>query len=167
MPATDAVRWTPEDDEILRQMVQDGKSASMIAERLRRSRSAVCGRMKRLGVSSELRKKLGIDAKARLSAKRMEKLATTVPRAAEPKPPKPKPVAAMKPAERHEYFIGEAKTTTEIIRRMDKGENLPTRVQLLDARRDQCRFPDGGTFVCGAPVRDPLCSYCETHTRSL
>ena len=49
-PLTRLEPWTPEDDERLRKLAGEGRTALTIAERLKRSTTAVRGRAKRLGV---------------------------------------------------------------------------------------------------------------------
>jgi 3-deoxy-D-manno-octulosonate 8-phosphate phosphatase KdsC-like HAD superfamily phosphatase len=49
--------WTAEEDNRLRALAEDGRSVAVIAERLKRSSSAVRKRAKKLGVMVELRLK--------------------------------------------------------------------------------------------------------------
>jgi hypothetical protein len=43
--------WTPEEDGRLRRLAEEGRSASVIAERLKRTQAAVYKRAKTLGVA--------------------------------------------------------------------------------------------------------------------
>jgi hypothetical protein len=42
--------WTPEEDGRLRRLAEDGRSAAVIAERLKRSRGSVYMRVRKLGI---------------------------------------------------------------------------------------------------------------------
>jgi hypothetical protein len=44
-------RWTPEEDDRLRRLADEGRSAGVTAERLKRTRAAVYTRAKKLGVT--------------------------------------------------------------------------------------------------------------------
>jgi hypothetical protein len=50
-PLVGRSRWTPEDDQRLRALAADGRSAAVIAERLKRSQGAVHKRAQKLGVT--------------------------------------------------------------------------------------------------------------------
>jgi hypothetical protein len=43
-------RWTPDEDVRLRRLADEGRTSDVIAERLKRSRSAVLSRAKTLGI---------------------------------------------------------------------------------------------------------------------
>jgi hypothetical protein len=50
-PLIPSTRWTPEEDARLRRLVEDGRGAAVIAERLKRSRGAVHNRVRKLGIT--------------------------------------------------------------------------------------------------------------------
>jgi hypothetical protein len=50
-PEIPGSRWTPEEDNRLRALAEDGRNAAAIAERLKRSQSAVYKRAVKLGVT--------------------------------------------------------------------------------------------------------------------
>jgi hypothetical protein len=59
-PRIAGLRWTPEDDNRLRALAENGRSAAVISERLKRSPAAVYKRAKNLGI-----KVVGIGLKAK------------------------------------------------------------------------------------------------------
>jgi hypothetical protein len=46
-----ATRWTPEEDHRFRALAEAGRSAAVIAERLKRSQVAIYNRAKKLGLT--------------------------------------------------------------------------------------------------------------------
>lgn len=52
-------RWTPEEDDRLRRLVEEGRSALVISERLKRSQPAIYTRAKKLGVNLHWKAKRG------------------------------------------------------------------------------------------------------------
>jgi hypothetical protein len=53
-PLTASLRWTAEEDLRLRALAEDGSSAAVIAERMKRSQSAVYKRAIKLGVALKM-----------------------------------------------------------------------------------------------------------------
>jgi hypothetical protein len=49
-PLIPSTRWTPEEDGRLRRLAKDGRSAAVIAERLKRSRLSVYMHVRKLGI---------------------------------------------------------------------------------------------------------------------
>jgi hypothetical protein len=56
MPHNIGKRWTPQDDALLRKLLEAGTSALLVAARLKRSRVTVRGRANFLGISVSRRK---------------------------------------------------------------------------------------------------------------
>ena len=52
-------RWTPEEDDRLRRLVEEGRSAAVISERLKRTQPAIYTRAKKLGVNLQWKGKRG------------------------------------------------------------------------------------------------------------
>jgi hypothetical protein len=61
-PLIASPRWTSEEDHRLRALAEDGRNAAVIAERLKRSQSAVYKRAVKLGVALKL---VGLGLKAK------------------------------------------------------------------------------------------------------
>lgn len=136
-------RFTAEEDKIILEMAVARKSGSTIAEVLKRSKSSVIQRARRLG--TPLRGKDG-----------------PAPKAPTVKPTKVKlnssNIAGKKESRTHDPIF---KHTTPSV------PLQPLMVALVDLRPNMCRFPVAGeradTLFCGHPMEQR--SYCQAHAR--
>jgi GcrA cell cycle regulator len=138
--------WPVERENLLRELFDRGFSAAQIADRMGGSisRSAVIGKLHRLKLTRE--KKHRCDESQPAPRKK---------RATSPRPAKPADV--VRPAAVPILKAEEAPSLVFDI--------TITRVSILEAKRDQCRYPaadDGSAMmVCGATVNGG--SYCAAH----
>lgn len=149
--------WKPQEDERLRELWRDGQSCSVIGGKIGRSRNAVIGRVRRLGLSFRGYRPGGIVAKRN---------AGLVPRKPKRKPA-PAPRLAPKP-------LSPAAQVLKALKR--DGMPIPTpaetdipRIAFEDLEAHHCRFialPEpAGPFVkqfCGDRAVPGL-SYCRNH----
>lgn len=143
-------QWVPADEEILRELWQQGYSGQAISEKFggRYSRSAVGGKANRMGLPS--RQKIAVPNGNQPKRKHRKKQTTATTSTT---------MAAMEAAEQ----IARAATEMSL-------EEVPvTAVTLYDVEHDQCRWPFGHPRseqfrVCGAP-RDERSRfwYCTKH----
>jgi hypothetical protein len=52
-------RWTPDEDDRLRRLIEEGRSAAVVSERLKRSQPAIYTRAKKLGINLQWKGKRG------------------------------------------------------------------------------------------------------------
>ncbi len=141
-------RFTAEEDQTIREMAAARKSGLDISEAIKRSKSSVVQRARRLG--TPLRGKDG-------------------PRqSAEPKAPKVK-------SDKRRFHPGniagkkESRTHDPVFKHVTPAVSLqPLMVPLVDLRPNMCRFPvgdprDEGFGFCGHPMVDR--AYCQAHRR--
>ncbi len=173
--------WTDERVEQLRQMWNEGQSASQIAKTLGGvTRNAVIGKVHRLGLSNRTAAKPAAEAKP---AKPVVEEAPAAPEPAAPEPEaRPEPVAA-KPAAapaapvaaapqpgRREpppptpAMVEDAQRTAEALAAMEKKAK---RLTLLELTERTCKWPIGDPATtdfafCGLPAH-PGKPYCEAH----
>ena len=172
--------WTDDRVRVLKKLwVDEGLSASAIAERLGCERSAVAGKVYRLGLSGQggSQPARGGRSKKRLKAK--PALAVVAPVSVPLGPPdaEPVPTSAGGPSlgrgltadqravqERKDNAAREALAVRQGIARADQAR--APGVLLSEARDQHCRWPVAGACetltVCGAP-RQGKGSYCAAH----
>lgn len=140
------MKWTPEQDDSLREYVAANLSCSQIADeistkhRIVASRNAVIGRLHRLGIKT----RTVTNGLGHLPSKKAR--AESVPVA--------KPKAAPKPQ----------RFTCEPITGLRQADVVPLHLSLIDLEPDQCRYPfgDGPYTFCGCAKFDDS-PYCEPH----
>jgi GcrA cell cycle regulator len=130
--------WTQAEDEWLHALEALGYSASLIAERMGRSREAVIGRSNRLRGGRR-----GLKAKPRTIVTRIHKVTPPPPNSRAARAARaPLPVP---PVDGKRRMIG-----------------------IFELTPTSCRWPHGDRapyLFCGAPRMDAGCSYCEGHAR--
>lgn len=139
------MKWTPEQDESLREYVARGISCSRIAgeisskHKIMVSRNAVIGRIHRLGINP---KKVAVARRPAVGRDRSQKVSA----------PRPKP--APKPQ----------RFRCEPITGLRQADVVPLNISIHELTAKTCHWPygDGAPFVyCGQAVFDG--SYCESH----
>jgi GcrA cell cycle regulator len=149
--------WSREQDEELLELEAEGYSASLIGERIGRSREAVIGRSTRLRGAKRL-----IKAEPRRT--------TTIIRK-DGQIPKPRP-APVPPAC---TGCGSTQTIEEIRAQHPNAlsccpeRNMQRGISIFDLTETSCRWPTVGVVApylfCGAPRADVGSSYCPEHAR--
>jgi GcrA cell cycle regulator len=161
--------WSQEQDEILRTMAAEGYSASIIGQRLNRSRNAVIGRVGRLPDVALRRKQAGDPGARKRVVPRKPKKRTDGRRANGTYKPKLMPersvssriwATGLEP--------GVPKPPKPVV---EDGLDIGTKT-LVQLKSTECHWPCGdpkqpGFLYCGAPgvpiEREP--AYCERHLR--
>jgi GcrA cell cycle regulator len=145
--------WTAERVSELKRLFENGLSNNQIAVEMNiKSRNAVIGKLHRLGLNRD-----GSIETRGLHVSLPKKVRAAKPKPVEIPPPAPKPVP-QKPAR------GGPELDVESIKDL-AFETTATRIPLLAARANQCRWPaadDGSaTMVCGEIASEG--SYCRRH----
>lgn len=165
--------WTHVEDEMLRGMWAIGKSASEIANVLpSRTRSAVIGRVHRLGLSSRPSPILPPRSANAPAPARKPRTPKLKPQAADNAPILGVPFPPTSPEEadrKRAVFAAEGKAAIAKTADVANDNAIP----LLARRYSQCAWPVGTPArpaelnVCGAPVYEGLeaCSYCLAHAQ--
>jgi GcrA cell cycle regulator len=148
-----AAPWSPERVQKLRELFDQGLSCRDIANELGSvSRNAVIGKLTRLGLTrgAAARQKPAKRARARRakSARPIDELTKDL---------------------QQQFAITRRRAAVPVFKAIEISdlniEIAAARVSLIDATKDQCRYPaadDGSAImVCGAPVREG--SYCIRH----
>ena len=131
--------WNPEMTEKLTQLWREGKSFSQIGEIMGFTRSAIAGRIRRLGLLGDRQKK------STLPPPKPPKLA---------KPKKPKPLPIIAPEADMEEVVEETPA--------------PQGLQLIDLDPKSCRWPfgdprDADFYFCGKTRKNEFTPYCREH----
>lgn len=143
LTGTKTAGWSQEAEATLRQLWNTGLSASLIGKRLGFSRSAVLGKVHRMGLSGRVTQTSRVyPAKSKMQ-RRSE--------------------AAKKGRRTRERFeAARADTVAEII--LPSETAPPNATPLIDMRNDQCRWPYGdGPFVFCPEIREQGFQYCLGH----
>ena len=181
--------WTDERVETLKKMWGEGQSASQIAKELGGvTRNAVIGKVHRLGLSN--RAGSGASAPAKPAAK--EKAAPKTLETKSATPPKPKPAAAKKAAEKEEPELDENgipisaarraiipagqplppqpsanEISPEALAKVNEVEKTAKKITLMELTEKTCKWPVGDPatedfWFCGLAVQQGK-PYCEAH----
>lgn len=149
--------WTEQAIAELKFQWNEGKSASEVAAILREkfgfavSRSAVCGKVDRLGLSD------GRPPRTKKSGPRRQPRRTHAPRLPRHVPSRPTPIRAAQPA---------TKPAPRPVPQVGLAAPAPKHIRLEALNKITCKWPHGdGPFTFCGHARFDRSVYCEYHTR--
>ncbi|MEO1291567.1 MAG: GcrA family cell cycle regulator [Pseudomonadota bacterium] len=160
--------WTEERVEKLKELWNEGLTASQIAKELGNvSRNAVIGKVHRLGLSNRTTGGKPVSTEPREPAKPAAAAPAPEPREAAPQPA-PKPVEARAPEPVATPGVeGEEEPINPIAALAAEIERKARKLSLLELNERTCKWPIGDPatedfYFCGLPCQ-PGKPYCEAH----